>query len=70
MIEKKIYFFDRVNRFESYSIMKQTGRIVGRGKLIRKNHRETKFIFSTGLIGGMVFCNETDSEVSRKSTID
>ena len=70
MIEKKIYFFDRVNGFESFSIIKQTGRIVGRGKLIRKNHRETKFIFSTELMGGMVFCNETDREDSRKNSFD
>ena len=70
MIEKKIYFFDRVNGFESFSIIKQTGRIVGRGKLIRKNHRETKFIFSTGLIGGLVIWNETDREDSRKSSFD
>jgi len=50
--------------------MKVTWRLVERAKLIRKKHRETEFIFSTWLIGGMVFCNETYSEVSRKSTID
>ena len=50
--------------------MKLTGRIVGKAQLIRQNHRETKFIFSTGLIGGMVFCNETDREDSRECTIN
>ena len=50
--------------------MKVTVRLVGRVQLIKQNDRETKLIFSTGLLYLMIFFNETESEVSRKSTID
>ena len=50
--------------------MKQTGRIDGKAKLIRKHHLKTKFIFSTGLMGGIFFFNGTDREDSRESKIN
>ena len=46
-------------------------RLVGRDEIIsKKKHRETKFIFSTGLMGGMFFYYESDREVSRECTIN
>ena len=45
--------------------MKLRVRLVGRVQLIKQNDRETKLIFSTGLNGGMIFCNEAKREDSR-----
>ena len=55
---------------EWFSVMKLTVKLVGKAQLIRQNHRETKFIFSNRLFNGMILYYESDSEVSRKSTID
>ena len=49
--------------------MKVRGRLVGRAKLVIKKHRETKFIYSTGLIGRMIFCNVTDRRLVGKDQL-
>ena len=68
-IDKQNLFFRPSYWAECFSEMKLTVRLVGRVQLINLNDWETKLIFSTGLMGGMFFCYESDSEVSRKSTI-
>jgi len=50
--------------------MKLRVRLVGRLQLIKQNDRETKLIFSTGLNGVMIFCNEAKWEDSRLLTIN
>jgi len=70
MIEKQNLFFQTGYCTDSFSVMKMKGKLVENAQLIRKKHRETKFIFSPVLIGRMVFYYGSDREVSRECTIN
>ena len=50
--------------------MKVPGWLVGRAQLIGQNDRVKKFIFTTGLMGGMFFCYDSEREVSQKRKIN